>query len=114
MLHRGASLYRAQRNDDLLKFKLYQDAEATVIAHVPGKGKYQGMLGALLVETPAGIRFKLGSGLKDAQRRDPPAIGSQVTYRYRGLHASGIPRFATFMRVREEDRPAPQEASEAP
>lgn len=119
MLHRGASLYRAQRNDDLLKFKLHQDAEATVIAHVPGKGKYQGMLGALLVETPAGIRFKLGSGLKDAQRRDPPAIGSQVTYRYRGLHDSGIPRFATFMRVRDDgvgttDGTVRQEASEAP
>lgn len=102
MLHRGASLYRAQRNDDLLKFKLHQDAEATVIAHLPGKGKYQGMLGALLVETPQGIRFKLGSGFTDEQRRDPPPIGSQVTYRYRGLHDSGIPRFATFMRVRED------------
>ena len=112
MLHRGASWYRAQRNDDLLKFKLHQDAEATVIGHLPGKGKYQGMLGALLVETPAGIRFKLGSGLKDAQRRNPPAIGSVVTYRYRGLHDSGIPRFATFMRVREDGGSVGQDATE--
>nr|WP_157050722.1 DNA ligase [Herbaspirillum rhizosphaerae] len=102
VLHRGASLYRAGRNDDLLKFKPYDDAEARVVGHVPGKGKYTGMAGALLVETPDGLRFKLGSGLTDEQRRHPPAVGSLVTYRYRGVNDSGIPRFAVFMRVREE------------
>ncbi|MDP1679254.1 MAG: DNA ligase, partial [Candidatus Nitrotoga sp.] len=40
MLHRGASLYRAVRSDDLLKLKPYEDAEAKVVAHLPGKGKY--------------------------------------------------------------------------
>ena len=100
MLHRGASLYRGERNDDLLKLKQHLDAEATVVAHVPGKGKYQGMLGALLVQTPVGLRFRLGSGLRDADRLAPPAIGSQVTYRYLGLHPNGAPRFASFLRVR--------------
>jgi DNA ligase-1 len=102
MLHRGASLYRAGRNDDLLKFKPYDDAEARVIAHLPGKGKYSGMLGALLVETPDGMRFRLGSGFTDEQRGNPPPVGSQVTYRYRGTTSSGKPRFATFMRIRED------------
>jgi len=102
ILHRGASLYRAERNDDLLKFKPYEDSEARVVGYVPGKGKYTGMAGALLVETPAGLRFKLGSGLTDEQRRRPPAVGSLVTYRYRGVNDSGIPRFAVFVRVREE------------
>ncbi|MEO6919133.1 MAG: DNA ligase [Collimonas sp.] len=101
MLHRGASLYRGQRNDDLLKVKTHDDAEAKVIAHLPGKGKYQDMLGALLVETPDGLRFKLGTGFTDAQRRQPPAIGTVVTYRFRGLNPGGIPRFASFMRVYE-------------
>lgn len=102
MLHRGAALYRAQRSDDLLKVKTHEDAEAEVIGHLPGKGKYQGMLGALLVETPDGLRFKLGSGFSDEQRRRPPALGSVVTYRFRGLNDSGIPRFASFMRVYEQ------------
>lgn len=101
MLHRGASLYRAERSNDLLKVKTHEDAEAKVVAHLPGKGKYQGMLGALLVETPDGLRFKLGSGFTDEQRSQPPALGSQVTYRFRGLNTSGIPRFASFMRVYE-------------
>ena len=101
MLHRGSSQYRAERNDDLLKLKPWDDAEAIVLAQLPGKGKYTGMMGALLVETPEGLRFRLGSGFSDAQRQRPPVVGSRVTYRYRGRHASGIPRFASFLRVRE-------------
>jgi DNA ligase-1 len=102
MLHRGGSVYRGERNDDLLKLKPYQDAEATVVAHVPGKGKHAGALGALVVQTPGGVRFSLGSGFSDAERRDPPPVGSQVTYRYVALSASGVPRFASFLRVRTE------------
>ena len=102
MLHRGASLYKGARNDDLLKVKPHEDAEARVVAHVPGQGKYEGMLGALLVETDTGQRFKLGTGFTDAQRRNPPAIGAWVTYRFRDVNPSGVPRFASFLRVRED------------
>lgn len=102
VLHRGTSLYRAERNDDLLKFKPYDDVEAKVIAHLPGKGKYHGQMGALLLEMPNGLRFRLGTGFSDAQRLNPPPVGALVTYRYRGFHKSGIPRFASFMRVRDE------------
>ena len=107
MLHRGTSLYKGSRTDDLLKLKMHEDAEARVVGQIAGKGKYQGRLGALLVEMPAREsrptqRFKLGTGFTDAQRTDPPAVGSLVTYRFRGLNDSGIPRFASFMRVREE------------
>ncbi len=101
MLHRGQSLYRSERNDDLLKYKLYEDAEARVVAHLPGQGKHAGRLGALLVETGEGVRFKLGGGFSDAERTQPPRIGELVTYRYNGLNASGVPRFARFLRVRE-------------
>lgn len=103
MLHRGASLYRAERSDDLLKLKLFQDAEARVVAHLPGAGKYAGMLGALEVETAEGLRFRLGSGLSDAQRRNPPPLGCWVTYRHNGVNEkTGIPRFARFMRIRAD------------
>ncbi len=107
MLHRGASLYKGQRSDDLLKLKTHEDTEARVIAHIPGKGKYAGVLGALLVEMPGadgkpGQRFKLGTGFSDVQRQSPPALGSIVTYRFRGLNDGGVPRFASFLRVRED------------
>jgi DNA ligase-1 len=103
MLHRGASLYRAVRSDDLLKLKPYEDAEAKVVAHLPGKGKYANTLGALEVESADGLRFRLGTGLSDADRRYPPQLGRWVTYRYNGLNEkTGIPRFARFIRVRED------------
>ena len=103
VLHRGASLYQAGRSDDLIKVKTHDDTEARVVAHLPGKGKHAGRLGALLVEMPSGQRFRLGTGLSDADRAAPPPIGSWVTYRYRGTHDSGLPRFASFVRVRVRD-----------
>ena len=73
-----------------------------MVAHLPGKGKHAGRLGALLVEMPTGQRFRLGAGLSDADRERPPPVGSWVTYRFRGSHDGGLPRFASFVRVRED------------
>lgn len=101
MLHRADAPYRVGRSGDLLKLKPWDDAEAVVVAHLPGKGKYAGKLGALLVELPDGRRLRLGSGFSDAQRAAPPSVGATITYRYRGRTAHGLPRFATFLRIRE-------------
>src|SRR5512142_2088221 len=89
MLHRGGAPYRGERNADLLKVKPYDDAEARVVGHTAGQGRHAGHLGALIVETPEGRRFKLGGGFTDAQRRDPPPVGTWVTYRYNGTNPSG-------------------------
>ena len=101
MLHRADASYLTGRHDTLLKMKPLYDAEATVVGHLPGKGKYLGMLGALRVRTEAGIEFSLGSGLSDAVRRAPPPVGTIITYRYREVTERGIPRFASYHRVRE-------------
>lgn len=100
MLHHADALWPPDRNTALLKFTPWLDDEARVIAHLPGKGRLQGMTGSLLVETPDGRQFRLGSGLTDAQRHDPPAVGTLVTYRYRELTPNGIPRFPVFVRAR--------------
>ena len=102
MLHRGDTLYRAERSDNLLKLKTHEDAEAEVIGHTAGRGKYAGMTGALRVRSADGREFRIGSGLTDALRRDPPAVGTWITYRFRGLNDSGLPRFATWLRVRTD------------
>lgn len=102
MLHRDDALYAAGRSDALLKVKTHEDAEAQVFGYEPGRGRHKGRVGALWVRHADGRRFKLGSGLSDALREQPPAIGSWVTYRFRGLHDSGLPRFATFVRVRTD------------
>lgn len=106
VLHRATAHYQGGRSDDLLKYKPADDAEARVVGYRPGKGKYAGMVGALLVVDASGRRFALGSGLSDAQRRNPPQPGTWVTFRYNGLTAKGNPRFARFLRVREDYRPA--------
>jgi DNA ligase 1 len=101
MLHRADAPYITGRNDALLKLKPLDDAEATVIGYVPGKGKYEGKMGALQVETADGKRFQIGTGFTDAVRANPPAIGRVVTYTYRGFTKNGLPRFASYLRVRE-------------
>ena len=98
MLHLAEAPYITGRSDVLIQLKPQEDAEATVIAHIAGKGKYVGKLGALKVKTADGITFNIGSGFTDAQRAAPPSIGSVITYKYRSETKNGVPRFATFMR----------------
>lgn len=101
MLHHQDALYKTGRSSDLLKLKSYQDTEAKVIGYRPGKGKYQGMTGALVVKTADGKTFGIGSGLTDELRHHPPAIGTVITFRYNGFTNKGLPRFARFLRVRQ-------------
>lgn len=89
------------RSAQILKMKPVFDEECQVVAHHNGKGKYTEKLGAVTCENHRG-HFRIGSGFKDKERENPPAIGSYITYKYRGLTESGKPRFATFLRVRHD------------
>jgi DNA ligase-1 len=82
MLREPRSYYENRRSYTLLKVKTFKDAEAVVIKHEKGTGKNSAVLGALHVRDEDGITFKIGSGFTDAQRRNPPRIGSTVTYKY--------------------------------
>ena len=107
MLHHSQARYVAGRSALLHKLKPFDDAEAVVIGHLPGKGKYVGKMGALWLQRPDGRRFRLGTGFTDAQRARPPPLGVRITYRYSGLTNQGLPRFARFLRIRE-DEPSPR------
>ena len=102
MLHHQDALYHTGRSDALLKLKHYEDAEAKVIAYVPGKGRNAGRMGSLIVESFGGKRFRIGSGFSDEQRENPPKIGTIITYKYYGLTRKGLPRFASFLRERPD------------
>lgn len=102
MLHLADAPYITGRSDVLFKLKPLQDTEAVVVEHIPGKGKYQGMMGALRVKTPEGKIFQIGTGFDDATRRNPPPVGTMITYTYRGLTKTGLPRFASYLRVRQD------------
>jgi DNA ligase-1 len=76
MLHRDDAAYETGRSSALLKLTPWLDAEAIVVAHLPGKGKYAGMLGALQMELPDGRHFELTK--------------------------NGMPRFPRYLRVRDK------------
>jgi len=101
MLRKPGSLYEPRRSSTLLKMKLFSDAEAEVIAHEGGKGKHKGKLGALVVKMPSGKTFNVGTGLSDEERRNPPKIGSIITYSFTELTDDGIPKCAAFVAVRD-------------
>lgn len=103
MLHRGDSRYHGGRSTDLVKLKKFDDAEGVVIAHNPGQGRLEGLMGSVTVRTGQGITVKIGSGFSDEERRNPPPIGATITFRHQGFTASGKPRFAVFWRVRDEE-----------
>lgn len=102
MLRKITSRYQAGRSNDLLKLKKYRDAEATVVGYRVGKGKYHGLMGALLVELESGLQFYIGSGFSDRQRKEPPELGTTITFRYNGYTQNGVPKFARFVRERIE------------
>jgi DNA ligase-1 len=101
MIHHQAALYKVGRSHEIMKLKQHDDAEAIVIGHIAGKGKYINKMGSLKVKMPSGLTFKIGSGFTDKQRQNPPKIGSMVTFKYIGKTARGVPKFASFLRVRK-------------
>lgn len=100
MLRKPASAYEVGRSYNLLKVKIFQDAEAEVIGYTAGKGRHKGVVGALEVRMANGKEFCLGTGLNDADRRNPPPIGSIVTYTFTEHSDDGVPKFAAFVRIR--------------
>ena len=101
MLRQPGSLYEVGRSNTLLKVKQIDDDEATVIGYTDGKGRHKGVVGALQCRLKNGIEFDLGTGLTDADRRDPPHIGARVTFTYIGFTDDGKPKFAAFVAVRD-------------
>lgn len=94
--------YINQRTKEALKLKSFEDSECEVVGYNEGKGKYTGLLGSLTCKKDD-IVFNLGSGLSDKQRKNPPKLGTFITFKYQGLTKNGIPRFPVFLRVREEN-----------
>lgn len=103
MLRRIDTLYASGRTNDLLKVKPYMDDEAVVIDHQQGQGKYTNQLGALIVMDKNGREFKIGTGFSDDQRANPPEVGDTISYQYHGRTSTGLPRFASFLRVRSDE-----------
>mmetsp|Transcript_29769 Transcript_29769/g.44157 ORF Transcript_29769/g.44157 Transcript_29769/m.44157 type:complete len:696 (+) Transcript_29769:266-2353(+) len=102
MLRRSNSKYSNGRSKDLLKVKTASDDEGVVLKFERGKGRHTGRVGALHLQNRDGKKFKVGSGLTDEERENPPPVGSVVTYRYNDLTQGGVPRHPVFVRARPD------------
>lgn len=99
MLHRADSPWHSGRSAALLKLKPQPDDEAVVIGLEPGRGRLVGLAGALKVRDAQGREFRIGSGLSDALRRQPPPLGSRIAFKHRGRTVHGLPRHASYWRL---------------
>ena len=104
MLRKPDELYKSGRSYDLLKVKRFHDDDAVVIGTESGTGRNAGRVGALVcLDSTSAVTFKVGTGLKDNMRDNPPPVGTVVTYKYQEKTRDGKPRFPVFVRIRESE-----------
>lgn len=103
MLRQAGSLYEGKRSRTLLKVKVFQDCEATVCAIGLGKGKHDGRMGYLSCRLDSGAEVDVGTGFTDAERERPWTEwrARRITIRYQELTPAGVPRFPSFVAVRD-------------
>ncbi len=92
------------------KLKPQNDAECKIIDYSRGKGRIRGKVGAIICESledknsgiTKGKIFRIGSGLSDEIRSNPPKIGTIITYKFSSVSKNGIPKHTQFLRIYAE------------
>jgi DNA ligase 1 len=96
------SFYEGGRSVNWCKVKVMHTLDLKVVGVVPGKGKNEGKVGALMCEYK-GKEVKVGSGFTDEQRdaflNAPPSL---IEVKYQEITKDGSLRFPTFVKVRED------------
>ncbi len=105
MVRKPGSHYERTRSSTILKVKKFLDMEVIVEDYEPGDGRHKGRVGALWVKLSTGVKCKVGTGLKDKDRDNPPARGSVITVKYQELTEDGALRFPVFVGVRTDGDP---------
>jgi DNA ligase-1 len=105
MLRQPGSAYERTRSTTLLKVKTFLDAEAIVMGYEAGAGRHKGRVGALVARFGNGKEFKVGTGMTDKQRENPPAVGSIINVKYQELTKDGIPRFPVYVGLKPDGHP---------
>lgn len=110
VLDKGGEGLIVRDNNIAFKLKAYNDAECEIVGYSQGKGRLENKVGAIVCKSLAdknhnikqGIIFRIGSGLSDNLRENPPKIGTIITYQFNGLNKNGIPKYARFKRIFDE------------
>ncbi|MCC5854289.1 MAG: DNA ligase [Idiomarina sp.] len=104
MLHHEANHYTAGRSPLVRKYKPVDQLLVEVIGYTQGRGRNESRVGALVVQLSNGDSFRVGSGLTDELRDNPPSIGTMVCVQFSGLTQRGIPRFPRYIANCEETK----------
>ncbi len=105
MVRKPGSRYERARSSSILKVKKFLDVEVIVTDYEPGEGRHKGRVGALWVRLSSGVTCKVGTGLKDKDRDNPPAKGSIITVKYQELTDDGALRFPVYVGPRPDGFP---------
>lgn len=97
------ALYVGKRSSRSLKVKSFTDDECVVTGYTKGHGKFEGLVGALVCEWKEDKVLKIGSGLSLEDRKIPPKIGDEITFKYNGFTKYGNPKFPVFLRIRKRN-----------
>ena len=97
--------YENKRSNNLLKFKAFEDTEATITGYVEGKGKRSGTIGKFLAVDSNGITFGMPVMAKYEIMRDMFAnadsyIGKVATFTFFQRTPSGSYRHPLFKAIR--------------
>ena len=100
--------YAFKRSFDWMKLKAEESIDVPIVGAVEGTGKYQGTLGALVVDVD-GVKCNVGTGLSDSQRRTlwtqaigGTLIGRMVEVQYHVKTPDGSLRHPRFKRFRDD------------
>jgi len=102
------SVYRAgKRVNHMVKLKYRKTADLLCVGVEPGEGKYEGMIGSLVLQDKEGRVVSVGSGLSDNARCEEPSyfIGEVVEIEYEQILDTYIqPTFVTvrFDKTKDE------------
>jgi ATP-dependent DNA ligase len=102
-------IHGKRRANTWYKIKKFDSVDCFVVGADPGQGKYEGQIGALIVQTTDGLELRC-SGMTDLQRMDMTrhldemiVAKDVIEVKYFGLTA-GTPRHPQFLRYRPDKR----------
>jgi len=96
------ALYLDHRSSKALKVKSFLDKECTITAYNEGHGKFKGLLGSVTCKLDNNVTFEIGSGFSIEERKNPPKIGSLITFKFKEFTKYGKPRFTVYLRIRKK------------
>ena len=107
ILRDPAAHYKNTRSYGLMKFKDFDDAEATIIGYEMGQGKRYGTLGKFIMQDDEGIQFGCPPGkgynyedLADMAKNITDYIGERATFTYFQRTKAGSYRHPLFKCIR--------------